>query len=1165
MSESLLENYNPLYDVHLRQYFSLPHMQKHLRRMGLLDSNGVPVAQNGNVESELYARHHAMMEMMLKNRERILIQLADLQKKYDAAEKVEIYRKIRSGLTNSDELKRNNLSRSLSRPRRAQTQPARNSRRRASTTSFEDTEIIKRIETTYEQPNSAPAFRNTYDRLAAKAFKYQFLHKLDDNTLQNYKDSLLKQLQKLQRFRDVSFGPYSIARHQPITQTSWFFRRRSLKPIKPGQTEGTSEHKRRQHKSQSPRRYRRFSPAKKTNQNATGIKLPPLKKEENIKKSPFTPKPAKTQKHEITSSKITEITSKKEEEPQKKESSGFKTVLAAGAAAVGGAIAALTATHSDNEDHNERAEPESPQQEIEIDSKTRTPTPKSEHEVEYSHYQEDQRDVTSEEERETDSHHEEVSHERYEQEYRSEPEEGHLSAGERTPEYGRSEDEPEEEKYEVEHEYHEEARERTPEPQGEETAHEETHVVHEEVREHTPESREEELAHEEEPQEEEQTHVVHEEMREQTPIESHNEEERVEAHHEVANEASHEEPEEEETRVEHEEVREHTPVESHNEEERVEAHHEVVNEAAPEASYEEEKVEEPQEEERNTNFSDLAISAASEVVSTVTDTAKSLLDGGKSPTLSQEEEHSPRESPKHEVEYEQNVEHENPISGDEAHEEFIEKQEIKYQSEEPVEREEFHHEEHEYVQNEEHKDDHSDHQDDQEEPHEVHRHEDAEREEEVEDPIHREGEQEHPQEYEHEPEHGYAHEEKEESVHHDDDDDHEEPQQHEPQGYDEPIHHDDQEHVEEHREYEEVQFSHHNEEDHLAEDQVASEHLRESSPDPMQQSVYQQVQNQEPSEDLLQHQAMTQDDLSFTASEPDDRDSVHKFEADHLETEDKFNESSDAGFQSQSEPAGDDEDRIEDFERSSSTPIEGRNELVDSTANDHPSSEFEVIHNETPYEEHQNHHENLEPEHDYEIVDSDEQVVESETVHVPDDTPQVLASEVDHEILEPPLDSSRSLDSFKHHEQEIQDKIESEDIVENTPVDQEPEEHSTSPIHEHREEPLNLLPRPSIEITAASDFGDSQVDDLSAPPTPKTPGDHKDGDQENQENEHVEHQYESHVVHHSNGNSHQLVEDGIGMSNEHAHHHESDSESLQKSDHISKSDDEQSEVGQGEL
>lgn len=63
--------------------------------MGLLDSNGVPVARNGNVESELYARHHAMMEMMLKNRERILIQLADLQKKYDAAEKVEIYRKIR--------------------------------------------------------------------------------------------------------------------------------------------------------------------------------------------------------------------------------------------------------------------------------------------------------------------------------------------------------------------------------------------------------------------------------------------------------------------------------------------------------------------------------------------------------------------------------------------------------------------------------------------------------------------------------------------------------------------------------------------------------------------------------------------------------------------------------------------------------------------------------------------------------------------------------------------------------------------------------------------------------------------------------------------------------------------------------------------------------------
>lgn len=36
MGENLLECYNPLYDVHLRQYFALPHMQKHLRDVGLV-------------------------------------------------------------------------------------------------------------------------------------------------------------------------------------------------------------------------------------------------------------------------------------------------------------------------------------------------------------------------------------------------------------------------------------------------------------------------------------------------------------------------------------------------------------------------------------------------------------------------------------------------------------------------------------------------------------------------------------------------------------------------------------------------------------------------------------------------------------------------------------------------------------------------------------------------------------------------------------------------------------------------------------------------------------------------------------------------------------------------------------------------------------------------
>lgn len=46
-------------------------------------------------ETQLYARHHAMMDLMLRNRETQLAKLADVQKKLDAAEKVEICRKIR--------------------------------------------------------------------------------------------------------------------------------------------------------------------------------------------------------------------------------------------------------------------------------------------------------------------------------------------------------------------------------------------------------------------------------------------------------------------------------------------------------------------------------------------------------------------------------------------------------------------------------------------------------------------------------------------------------------------------------------------------------------------------------------------------------------------------------------------------------------------------------------------------------------------------------------------------------------------------------------------------------------------------------------------------------------------------------------------------------------
>uniref|UniRef100_A0A0R3RD39 Uncharacterized protein n=1 Tax=Brugia timori TaxID=42155 RepID=A0A0R3RD39_9BILA len=59
---------------------------------------------------------------------------------------------------------------------------------------------------------------------------------LDDETLALYMQQLRRQLSRLERFRQVSFGPFSVARHQNDPQVSWFFRRRSL----PSLTDPTS-------------------------------------------------------------------------------------------------------------------------------------------------------------------------------------------------------------------------------------------------------------------------------------------------------------------------------------------------------------------------------------------------------------------------------------------------------------------------------------------------------------------------------------------------------------------------------------------------------------------------------------------------------------------------------------------------------------------------------------------------------------------------------------------------------------------------------------------------------------------------------------------------------------------------------------------------------------
>lgn len=46
-------------------------------------------------ENEIYKRHYAMIDMMLKNREAQLAKLVDIQKKLEVAEKIEICRRIR--------------------------------------------------------------------------------------------------------------------------------------------------------------------------------------------------------------------------------------------------------------------------------------------------------------------------------------------------------------------------------------------------------------------------------------------------------------------------------------------------------------------------------------------------------------------------------------------------------------------------------------------------------------------------------------------------------------------------------------------------------------------------------------------------------------------------------------------------------------------------------------------------------------------------------------------------------------------------------------------------------------------------------------------------------------------------------------------------------------
>uniref|UniRef100_A0A0R3S247 Serine/arginine repetitive matrix protein 2 n=1 Tax=Elaeophora elaphi TaxID=1147741 RepID=A0A0R3S247_9BILA len=180
--------------------------------------------RNGDDMDERESRkmRHTMIDKMLRNREAELQKYADLQRKLHAAEKIEICRRIRSGAASPSDCHRAKPSRSLSRGRYI-----KRLRRRRSSASIDDKDLVKKI----EAENEEPMYENpslVYNRLSTNILKYRYLHKLDDETLALYMEQLRRQLSRLDRFRQVSFGPFSVARHQNDPQVSWFFRRRSL-------------------------------------------------------------------------------------------------------------------------------------------------------------------------------------------------------------------------------------------------------------------------------------------------------------------------------------------------------------------------------------------------------------------------------------------------------------------------------------------------------------------------------------------------------------------------------------------------------------------------------------------------------------------------------------------------------------------------------------------------------------------------------------------------------------------------------------------------------------------------------------------------------------------------------------------------------------------------
>uniref|UniRef100_A0A914P7X8 Uncharacterized protein n=1 Tax=Panagrolaimus davidi TaxID=227884 RepID=A0A914P7X8_9BILA len=193
------------------------------------------------------------------------------------------------------------------------------------------------------------------------------------------------------------------------------------------------------------------------------------------------------------------------------------------------------------------------------------------------------------------------------------------------------------------------------------------------------------------------------------------------------------------------------------------------------------------------------------------------------------------------------------------------------------------------------------------------------------------------------------------------------------------------------------------------------------------------------------------------------------------------------------------------------------------------------------------------------------------------------------ENLEPPL-SNRSLESFQQHEQDVADDIQHDYDIQHE--HDSTSQHSQEVYNDENREPENytvasphrntLLPQPSIEITAPSDFGDTQVDEISAPPTPNSP------QTTTQTHSYDHYQVIDHPVHqrevdisdeeanenssliangHEGDREDQDDEDDDDDTGSVVMHKTPDSANYQQHQHhqYQRSDDEQSETGQGHL